>query len=131
MGSGALDLSVTRFSGMVAVTERVDRLGMVTLLDAAIGPIKARDRGLSGGQLLGGMAAAQLAGSTRRRQDAPDLPRRPVEKPCGARRSMTPGRCKGKAHQPEHWASPAAASSCRGGGPTRLSTYRYVVRPPE
>jgi hypothetical protein len=59
---GAADPSLTRFSGMVAVTELVDRLGMITLLDAAIGPIKTRERGFSGGQLLVGMACAQLAG---------------------------------------------------------------------
>jgi hypothetical protein len=47
---------------MVAVTELVDRLAMITLLDAAIGPIKTRDRGFTGGELLVGMAAAQLAG---------------------------------------------------------------------
>ena len=47
---------------MVAVTELVDRLNMIRLLDAAIGPIKVRDRGHSGGQLLVGLAAAQLAG---------------------------------------------------------------------
>lgn len=47
---------------MVAVTELVDRLGMIRLLDAAIGRIKTRDRGFSGGQLLVGLACAQLAG---------------------------------------------------------------------
>ena len=47
---------------MVAVTELVDRLDMIKLLDAAIGPIKDRRRGYTGGQLLVGMAAAQLAG---------------------------------------------------------------------
>ena len=52
----------TRFSGAIAVTELVDRLAMIKLLDAAIGPIKSRDRGLGGGQLLVGIAAAQLAG---------------------------------------------------------------------
>ena len=62
VGIGAPDPSLTAVSGMVAVTELVDRLGMIKLLDAAIGPIKARDRGLSGGQLLVGMAAAHLAG---------------------------------------------------------------------
>src|SRR5664279_1551873 len=35
---------------------------MVTELDRGIGPIKQRDRGLTGGQLLMGMAAAQLVG---------------------------------------------------------------------
>ncbi len=59
---GAPDPTLTRFSGMVAVTELVDRLGMIKLLDAAIGPIKTRDRGFTGGQVLVGMAAAQLAG---------------------------------------------------------------------
>jgi hypothetical protein len=47
---------------MVAVTELIDRLAMITLLDAAIGPIKTRDRGFSCGELLIAMAAAQLAG---------------------------------------------------------------------
>ena len=59
---GAPDPSVTSFSGMAAVTELVDRLGMIRLLDAAIGPIKARDRGFTGGQVLVGLACAQLAG---------------------------------------------------------------------
>jgi hypothetical protein len=73
---GAPDPSLTPVSGLVAVTELVDRLGMITLLDGAIGPIKTRDRGLSGGQLLVGLAAAQLAGEDflvgldRRRADA-------------------------------------------------------------
>src|SRR6185369_2652518 len=51
-----------RFAGMAAVTELIDRLGMIRLLDAVIGPIKERDRGFTGGQLLVGMACAQLAG---------------------------------------------------------------------
>jgi DDE family transposase len=59
---GAPDASLTRFSGAIAVTELVDRLAMIKLLDAVIGPIKSRDRGFSGGQLLVGIAAAQLAG---------------------------------------------------------------------
>jgi hypothetical protein len=59
---GAPDPSLTRYSGMAAVTELVDRLAMIRLLDAAIGPIKERDRGFSGGELLVGLACAQLAG---------------------------------------------------------------------
>jgi hypothetical protein len=47
---------------MAAVTELVCRLGMIKLLDAAIRPIKSRERGHTGGQLLLGLAAAQLAG---------------------------------------------------------------------
>lgn len=46
----------------MVVTKLVDRLNMIKRLDAAIGPIKVRDRGYTGGQLLVGMAAAQLAG---------------------------------------------------------------------
>lgn len=59
---GAPDRSLTPVSGMAAVTELVDRLGMVRLLDAAIGPIKERCRGHTAGELLVGVAAAQLAG---------------------------------------------------------------------
>ena len=59
---GEPDPSLTRYSGMAAVTELVDRLAMIRLLDAAIGPIKVRDRGFGGGELLVGMACAQLAG---------------------------------------------------------------------
>jgi hypothetical protein len=38
---GAPDPSLTPVSEMVAVTELADRLSMIRLLDAAIGPIKA------------------------------------------------------------------------------------------
>ena len=54
--------SLTPVSGMVAVTELVERLDVIGRLDAAIGPIKQRRRGCSGGELLVGIAAAQLAG---------------------------------------------------------------------
>jgi hypothetical protein len=46
---------------MLAAGELVDRLGVIDRLDAAIGTIKTRRRGFSGGQLMVGMAAAQLA----------------------------------------------------------------------
>jgi hypothetical protein len=59
---GASDESLTRFSGLAAVTELCDRLGVVERLDAAVGPIKTRDRGFTAGQVLVGMAAAQLCG---------------------------------------------------------------------
>jgi Transposase DDE domain group 1 len=59
---GAPDRSLTGVSGMAAVAELVEQLGVIALLDAAVGPIKARARGLGVGQLLVGMAAAQLSG---------------------------------------------------------------------
>jgi len=62
VGVGAPDASLTKVSGMAAVTELVDRLDVVGRLDTAIGSIKTRDRGATGAQVLVGMAAAQLAG---------------------------------------------------------------------
>jgi len=59
---GAPDPWLTMNAGLVAVTELVDRLGVVAGLDAAMGPVKVRDRGFSAGQLLVGIMAAQLAG---------------------------------------------------------------------
>ena len=59
---GAPDPSLTQYSGMAAVTELVDRLAMIRLLDVAIGPIKSRDRGFTAGQVLVGLAYAQLVG---------------------------------------------------------------------
>lgn len=59
---GAPDEALTRFSGLAAVTELTERLGLVERLDAAVGPIKTRGRGFSAGQVLVGMAAAQLCG---------------------------------------------------------------------
>ena len=62
MRIGAPDPSLTPVAGMVAVTELVERLDVIGRLDAVIGPIKQRRRGHTGGQLLVGIAAAQLAG---------------------------------------------------------------------
>ena len=59
---GASEESLTRFSGVAAVTELTDRLGVIDRLDAAVGPIKTRERGFTAGQVLVGMAAAQLCG---------------------------------------------------------------------
>jgi hypothetical protein len=59
---GAPDPTLTPVSGMVAVTELVERLDVIGRLDAAVGSIKRRRRGHTGGQLLVGLAAAQLAG---------------------------------------------------------------------
>jgi hypothetical protein len=59
---GAPDPSLTGVSGMAAVTELCDQLDVVGALDGAVGPIKQRAVGHSAGQLLVGLAAAQLAG---------------------------------------------------------------------
>jgi hypothetical protein len=60
--AGAPDASLTANAGMAVITELSDRLGVVGELDAAVGPIKQRDRGFGAGELLCGIAAAQLAG---------------------------------------------------------------------
>ncbi len=59
---GAPDTSLTPASGLVAVAELCTRLGIIGALDDAIGLIKARDRGLSAGQLLVALAQAQMCG---------------------------------------------------------------------
>jgi Transposase DDE domain group 1 len=59
---GAPDRSLTPNAGLAAITELCDQLGVIGALDAAVGPIKQRERGLGAGELLTGPAAAQLAG---------------------------------------------------------------------
>ena len=59
---GVPDGSLTALAGLAALDEVTARLGIVGALDRGIGPIKQRARGLPGGQLLLGMATAQLAG---------------------------------------------------------------------
>jgi len=60
--AGAPDASLTPNAGMAAISELCDRLDVTGALDAAVGPIKQRDRGFGAGELLAGIAAAQLAG---------------------------------------------------------------------
>jgi hypothetical protein len=59
---GAPDRSLTPDAGLAAVSELCSRLGVIAALDAAVGPIKQRERGYGAGELLTGIAAAQLAG---------------------------------------------------------------------
>ena len=59
---GADDPTLTAAGGMLAVTELCGKLGLIEALDKGIGPVKQRARGFTGGQVLAGMAAAQLAG---------------------------------------------------------------------
>jgi Transposase DDE domain group 1 len=60
--AGAPDASLTANAGLAAVTELCGRLDVIDAVDAAVGPIKQRDRGFGAGELLCGIAAAQLAG---------------------------------------------------------------------
>ena len=60
--AGAPDASLTPNAGMAAISELCDRLDVTGALDAAVGPVKQRDRGYGAGELLAGIAAAQLAG---------------------------------------------------------------------
>jgi len=59
---GAPDGSLTAFSGLSAVAELTDRLGVAGVFDRHIGAVKQRDRGLSGGEFLISLATAQLLG---------------------------------------------------------------------
>lgn len=59
---GAPDTALTANARLAAVSELCGRLGVTGAIDAATGPIKQRNRGFSAGDLLAGIAAAQLAG---------------------------------------------------------------------
>ena len=59
---GVPDPALTPNAGLAAITELCGRLGVIGALDAAVGLIKQRDRGFGAGELLTGLAAAQLAG---------------------------------------------------------------------
>jgi hypothetical protein len=100
--AGAPDASLTANAGLAAVTELCDRLGVVEELDAAVGPVKQRDRGFGAGELLTGIAAAQLAGEDfltgldRQRADAAGQQIAPVPglastTAAGLARRVTPG----------------------------------------
>ena len=73
---GAPDAALTPNAGLAVITELCGRLGVIEALDAAVGPVKQRDRGFGAGELLTGIAAAQLAredflaGLDRQRADA-------------------------------------------------------------
>lgn len=84
---GAPDPRLTPHAGVTTVTE-IDRvLGITVALDGAVGPVKARRRGLTAGALLISMASAQLAGvdflvgMDRRRSDTAGQLLEPVPTP--------------------------------------------------
>jgi len=62
VGFGESDESLTGAGGVVALAELVRKLRVVQSLDGGIGAVKQRDRGVSGGQLLAGLAQCQLLG---------------------------------------------------------------------
>ena len=71
---GAPDASLTAVSGIAAVSELCDRLGVVEALDGAVGSIKARARGHSAGALPVGLATAGNHGDIPRSHFAPAPP---------------------------------------------------------
>lgn len=56
------DPSLTATAGMVCVRETVRALGLVDAIDALVGPIKQRQRGLSAGEFVVSLAECQLSG---------------------------------------------------------------------
>jgi len=99
---GAPDPALTPNASLAVVTELCDRLGVISALDTAIGPIKQRERGFGAGELLAGLAAAQLAGEDflagldRQRADAAGQQITPVPglastTAAGLARRVTPG----------------------------------------
>jgi hypothetical protein len=59
---GEPDESLTGAGGVVALAELFGKLRVVQALDAGIGAVKQRERGVSGGELLAGLAQCQLLG---------------------------------------------------------------------
>jgi hypothetical protein len=106
---GAPDAALTANAGLAAVTELCGRLGVIGALDAAVGPVKQRDRGFGAGELLTGIAAAQLAGEDfltgldRQRADAAGQQLTPVPglastTAAGLARRLTPGQWRAVEH---------------------------------
>ncbi len=59
---GTSDPSLTPNAGLAAVSELVEHLNITAALDAGIGSLKQRDRGITGAELLVSLASAQLTG---------------------------------------------------------------------
>ena len=132
MRAGAPDASLTPNAGLAAVTELCDRLGVIGALDAAVGPVKQRDRGFGAGELLAGLAAAQLAGEDfltgldRQRADAAGQLVTPVPglastTAAGLARRVTPGAVAGSRDRPGggYRADAGNAARAAGGGADR------------
>jgi hypothetical protein len=124
---GAPDAALTPNAGLAAITELCDRLGVIGALDAAVGPIKQRDRGFGAGELLAGLAAAQLAGEDfltgldRQRADAAGQQITPVPglastTAAGLARRITPGAVAGGGDRPGGGYRPDAGNAARAAG---------------
>ncbi|MEU6656270.1 hypothetical protein ABZ904_44820, partial [Streptomyces sp. NPDC046900] len=59
---GEPDGSLTENGGLLLIAELDRVLGITAALDVGIGPVKERDRGLSGGEFALALAAVQLTG---------------------------------------------------------------------
>src|SRR5450631_646122 len=60
---GAADARLTGHAGVAVVAELDRVLGIASALDAAVGSIKTRRRGVSAGELVLSMAGAQMTGA--------------------------------------------------------------------
>lgn len=60
INEGAPDASLTPAAGLVLVGETVEKVDLIGRLDEQIGPIKQRNRGVTGGQLVVSMAESML-----------------------------------------------------------------------
>ena len=64
MRAGAPDAALTPNAGMAAISELCDRLGVIGALDAAVGPIKQRDRAMGPGSCWPGSRRRSWPGRT-------------------------------------------------------------------
>jgi len=56
------DSTLTAHAGMLAAATLIERLEVIETIDAAVGPIKERDRGLSAGEFVTSLAECLIAG---------------------------------------------------------------------
>ncbi len=126
---GTADMRLTPAAGVEAVRELDRVLGITAALDAGIGLVKRRARGLTSGQVLVSMASAQLAGEDfmvgldRRRADAAGQVLEPVPTP-----ASTTWAGNAKRFTSEHLAGlPAAMKTINTRWVTRLPAVRQTA----
>lgn len=79
------DPSLTGSAGLVCVAEAVRALGLIEAIDAFVGPIKERDRGLSAGEFVVSLAECLLGGG----DFLADLDRARADEAAAALRAVT------------------------------------------